>query len=112
MFHVKSRLKTWDSVLGQCGGLAAVGALDGLALCSLTHQGLQAFGAEHVEAVEEFGVSVAVQADGTGELVLHYLQSILDSCEARSGRWELGSHCLGRKSTPCEDRSTTAQSTG
>ena len=65
-----------------------------------------------MKTVEEFGVGVGVQADGTGELLLHYLQGILNSCEARSGRWELGSHCLGRKNTPCEDRSITAQSTG
>ena len=57
---------------------------------------MQALLTEDVEAVQKLRVLVRVQADCTVELFFHLFQSIFNSSELRSGRRELGSHCLER----------------
>ena len=83
MVDVERSLKAWDSVLRQCGGLAAVGALHGRPLRSTTCYRLQTFAAEDVETGQQFRVLVAVQANATGELVFQLLEGLLSGCCGR-----------------------------
>ena len=58
--HKEGTSKAGDSVLGQRGGMATVGALHDLSLWDLACQTLQAVLTEDVEALEQLGVCVGL----------------------------------------------------
>ena len=58
--HEEGTSKAGDSVLGQRGGMATVGALHDLSLWGLACQTLQAILTEDVEALEQLGVRVGL----------------------------------------------------
>lgn len=70
---VDSFLKARDSVLGQFGGLAAVGALQRLRVAAKAYQAL---GTEDVETIEYLRVSVGIETFSTRQLFLKLCESI------------------------------------
>ena len=75
-------LQAGDSVLGQRGELATVGALHDLSLLGLACQWLEAVLTEDMEALEQLGVCVGLQTYCTGQLFIQFFKSLL------RGGWE------------------------
>ncbi len=73
---MEGRLERWNSIWWNLGDSAAIWAGQG-ALLTSTSEFLQTFLTEDVEALEEFGGDVGVEADWTGQLVGQLLESLI-----------------------------------
>ncbi len=76
--NVERRLEGWNSVRWNLGGSAAVWTSQG-ALLSSTSELLQTFLTEDVEALEEFGCGVGIEADRTCQLVGQLLKGLISN---------------------------------